>query len=190
MNSVDSGPTTDRVLEREGNARATTNRIAKAAGVSVGTFYEYFADKETLFDLLIERQIEEIVAGIQRAPIQSDASVATTIRQLLEVALTTLRGGPGFIRALEQRPGASFLRRLERGRGRETVVEFVRIWLESHREELRVTDLGLAAFVAVSAVESIMTNASDEFFGEPLVDEISSMLGLYPTGTDTVPHRT
>jgi AcrR family transcriptional regulator len=171
-----------RVLEREGYARATTNRIAEAAGVSVGTVYEYFADKEALFDVLIERQIGELVAGIQRDPIQPDTPVATTIRRLLEVSLKSLRGGPGFIRALEQVPGALFRQRLESGRA--TVIEFVRLWLESHRDELRVSDLELAAFVAVSAAESVATNASDDLFGEALVDELTSMLGLYLTGHD------
>lgn len=36
-----------QILEREGYTRATTNRIAEAAGVSVGTLCEYFADKPT-----------------------------------------------------------------------------------------------------------------------------------------------
>ena len=180
-----------QVLEREGYARATTNRIAEAAGVSVGTVYEYFADKESLFDLLIARQIEELVADIQRDSIPPEAPVATTIRRLLQVAMSSLRGGPGFIRALEQVPGASFRRRLQAGR--ETVIEFVRLWLESRRAELRVKDLGLAAFVAVSAVESIATNASDELFDAKLIDELSSMLSLYLTGMDAgtaTDHRT
>ena len=172
-----------RVLEREGYARATTNRIAEAAGVSVGTLYEYFADKETLFDLLISRQIEELVADIRRDPIPPDAPIATTIRRLLQIAMSSLRGGPGFIRALEQVPGASFRKRLRAGR--ETVVEFVRLWLESRRAELRVNDLGLAAFVAVSAVESVATNAGDALFGEELVEELSSMISLYLTGMDS-----
>ncbi len=33
-----------RVLLREGYARASTNRIAETAGVSVGTIYQYFSD--------------------------------------------------------------------------------------------------------------------------------------------------
>jgi len=96
--------------------------------------------------------------------------------------MPSLRGGPGFIRALEQVPGTSFRQRLQASG--ETVVEIVRLWLESRRAELRVNDPGLTAFVAVDAVESIATNASDELFGEELIDELSSMLSLYLTGVD------
>jgi AcrR family transcriptional regulator len=34
------------VFVREGYARATTNRIADAAGVSVGSLYQYFPSKD------------------------------------------------------------------------------------------------------------------------------------------------
>jgi AcrR family transcriptional regulator len=36
-----------RVLRQRGYSAATTNRIADAAGVSVGTLYEYFAPEKT-----------------------------------------------------------------------------------------------------------------------------------------------
>jgi AcrR family transcriptional regulator len=171
-----------RILKRQGYARATTNCIAEAAGVSIGTLYEYFANKDALFDLLIARQIDEIVTSLQSDPIPPDTPVGRTIRRLLEVAMTSLHGGPSYLRALEQVPGTSFRRRLQAGR--EQVVQYVRIWLESRRDELRVSDLDLAAFLVVNAAESVATNASDELFGEELVDEIASMLCLYLTGVD------
>jgi hypothetical protein len=35
----------ERVVEREGTRRATTNRIAETAGVSIGSLYQYFPNK-------------------------------------------------------------------------------------------------------------------------------------------------
>ena len=35
-----------RVLERHGLANLTTNRVADEAGVSVGSLYQYFANKQ------------------------------------------------------------------------------------------------------------------------------------------------
>src|ERR1700736_5178789 len=37
-----------RVFVREGYARATTNRIAAAAGISVGSLYQYFPGKDAI----------------------------------------------------------------------------------------------------------------------------------------------
>jgi AcrR family transcriptional regulator len=169
-----------RVLQRHGYAAATTNRIADTAGVSVGTLYEYFADKDAVFDSLIERQLEAIVSAIQSQELEPDAPLASTLERILRLGMAAMRRGPGFIRALEQVPGAAFRRRLSAAR--EQVVGFIRQLLETHRQDLRVTDLDLAAFVVVSTAEGIASNASDALFDDRLVQEIGSLLNLYLTG--------
>jgi AcrR family transcriptional regulator len=52
-----------RVFRAEG-FDATTNRIAELAGVSVGTLYEYFPNKEALLATLAERHVAAAEAGI------------------------------------------------------------------------------------------------------------------------------
>lgn len=47
-----------RVLVRRGYAGASTNHIAEAAGASVGSLYEYFANKEAIFERLAEAHID------------------------------------------------------------------------------------------------------------------------------------
>ena len=48
-----------QVFETRGYAAGTTNRIAEAAGVSIGTLYQYFPSKEALAIALLERHIED-----------------------------------------------------------------------------------------------------------------------------------
>jgi AcrR family transcriptional regulator len=171
-----------RVLEQRGYAAATTNRIAEAAGVSVGTLYEYFADKDALFDALIQRQIEVIVAAVRRVDIDARAPLGVTLERLLRLAMEAMPRGPAFLRALEQVPGSILRRRLVRARAQ--VVDFLRQILEARRRELRVTDLDLAALIAVSAAEGIAMSASDEAFDERLAKEVGALLGLYLTGAE------
>ncbi len=52
-----------RVFDREG-LDATTNRIAAEAGVSIGSLYEYFANKQALLEALGERHLETARASI------------------------------------------------------------------------------------------------------------------------------
>lgn len=52
------------VAER-GTAATTTRHVAEIAGVSVGSMYEYFPNKEALFDAVGERFVEETMAMIQ-----------------------------------------------------------------------------------------------------------------------------
>jgi AcrR family transcriptional regulator len=171
-----------RVLEQRGYAAATTNRIAEAAGVSVGTLYEYFADKDALFDALIQRQIEVLVAAVRSADLDSQAPLGVMLQRLLRLAMDAMPRGPAFLRALEQVPGAVFRRRLVRARGQ--VIDFIRQLLEARRRELRVTDLDLAALLVVSAAEGIAINASDEAFDERLAKEVGALLELYLTGAE------
>ena len=48
-----------RVLMRHEYAASTTNRIAEVAGVSVGTLYQYFRNKDEVFDALILREAQQ-----------------------------------------------------------------------------------------------------------------------------------
>lgn len=48
---------TAQVLAEHGYAKSSTNRIAKRAGVSVGSLYQYFPNKDALFQALIERHV-------------------------------------------------------------------------------------------------------------------------------------
>jgi AcrR family transcriptional regulator len=55
---------TARLLETSGFAALTTNHVAERAGVSIGSLYEYFPDKETLVAELTRRTIREILAEV------------------------------------------------------------------------------------------------------------------------------
>ena len=56
-----------QVFRREGVA-ATTNRIAERAGVSIGTLYQYFADKYALLYALAERHVRAAAAALGLSP--------------------------------------------------------------------------------------------------------------------------
>ena len=51
---------TARVLLKEGYDRASINRIAEVAGVSIGSLYQYFPSKEALVAAVIDRHTREI----------------------------------------------------------------------------------------------------------------------------------
>jgi AcrR family transcriptional regulator len=61
-----------RVLRRQGAEAITTNRVAEAAGVSIGSLYQYFPDKSAIIRTLAERYnavsrkcIEGALAGVR-----------------------------------------------------------------------------------------------------------------------------
>jgi AcrR family transcriptional regulator len=56
-----------RVLKRHGARAVTTNRIAEVAGVSIGSLYQYFPDKQAIFQALHERHVEDVRQRMERA---------------------------------------------------------------------------------------------------------------------------
>ncbi|MBR8224384.1 TetR/AcrR family transcriptional regulator [Burkholderia ambifaria] len=54
------------LLER-GYAKATIREIAAVAGVSIGTFYEYFGDKQSLAALCIHRRVQALADRLRDA---------------------------------------------------------------------------------------------------------------------------
>jgi AcrR family transcriptional regulator len=46
-----------RLLDKGGLALLTTNAVAETAGVSVGTLYQYFRNKEAILDALADREM-------------------------------------------------------------------------------------------------------------------------------------
>lgn len=52
-------------VARHGIAHTTTRHIADLAGVSPGTLYQYFADKDAVFDAMQSRLVDEVVAMLR-----------------------------------------------------------------------------------------------------------------------------
>lgn len=92
-----------RVLARHGYAAATTNRIAARAGVSIGSLYEYFSDKDAIFSALFERHTrqggDEVLAALD-ARLSSGAALPEVVCALLEALLRQHRRSPELHRVL------------------------------------------------------------------------------------------
>lgn len=61
-----------RILEQGDRAKLSTNRIARAAGVSIGTLYQYFSDKRTVVAALSHESRAARVMALQRAVDETD----------------------------------------------------------------------------------------------------------------------
>jgi AcrR family transcriptional regulator len=179
---------TARILVREGFDKASTNRIAEVAGVSVGSLYQYFPSKEALVAALIDRHNQEVMRAVQNELSEvQDLPLEEAVRKLILVAVKAHRIDPKLHRVLaEQIPRVGKLENIETFNRQN--YELFAGYLENHREEIRALDLGLAAFVCVTSIEALTHTAvlhrkimSDEAM-EALVEEATRLVAGYLTG--------
>ena len=150
---------TARILVREGFDKASTNRIAEVAGVSVGSLYQYFPCKEALVAAVIDRHNQDIMRTVRSELADAMSQpLEKAIRKLVAVAVKAHRVDPKLHRVVaEQIPRVGKLENVETF-NRENFALFRR-YLEHHRDELGVDDLELASFVCVTSIEALTHNA-------------------------------
>lgn len=87
-----------QLLEAEGVDGLTTNHVAARAGVSIGTLYQYFANKQDILAALAQRRAaavrDEIAETIIRRP---DIS---SVRQIVRALMHGFEGSPATREAL------------------------------------------------------------------------------------------
>ena len=84
---------TAQILEAGGLAAFTTNAVAERAGVSIGTLYQYFADKNEILLALARQQMTIGLASIGRAlQGESDPSVEGRVRAMVQATVNAFGG--------------------------------------------------------------------------------------------------
>jgi len=176
---------TARVLVKEGFDKASTNRIAETAGVSIGSLYQYFPGKDALVAAVIDRHTEDLMQVVRDTLAEViELPLERAVRRIVSVAVEAHRVDPKLHRVVAEQIPRSGGENVEVFNRR--YFGFFRSYLEAHKAEIRRIDLDLAAFVCVTSIEAVTHNAvlnhpellSDEGV-EALVEEASRLVVTY-----------
>ena len=92
-----------QVLEAGGLAAFTTNAVAERAGVSIGTLYQYFSDKNALLMALAEREMKRALENVAVALAGTvDRSVEGCVRAMVRAIIHAFGGRQRARRAVLQ----------------------------------------------------------------------------------------
>ncbi|WP_374377327.1 TetR/AcrR family transcriptional regulator [Dongia sp.] len=148
-----------RILAAQGWAAFTTNKVAEAAGVSIGSLYQYFPDKLSLIEAIRKQHLDDCLAVLRRA-----AAGGKTQSQLLEdlvgsiIAIHSIH--PGLHRVLlDEAPSAETFRNPQDAFEQEYLACY-RTWVAAFRGgKARASDEAIA-IVLSDAIDGIVHNAA------------------------------
>jgi AcrR family transcriptional regulator len=172
-----------RVLDQEGYEAATTTRVAEVAGVSIGTLYQYFSNRDAILDALQDRELtrawEFMEAMLNDAHRFSERELARmVIRGLLELyaaapALHRVLVIEGLRVTPPDRVHAFDLR----------MTSAIRSFLALGHLRVRRVNLDAAAFVIFQSVRATMMarllEAPANLDDDTLVEELTDLLVRY-----------
>ncbi|MBE2251350.1 MAG: TetR family transcriptional regulator [Myxococcus sp.] len=180
---------TTRVLLKHGYEGCTTNRVAEVAGVSIGSVYQYFPNKDALVVRVMERHQEKLL-GVMTEHLASlkDASLEEAVKTLVHAMLDAHRIEPKLHRVLrEQVPRIGALKALHEQHS--AYEPLVTAWLDAHREALPVADPAVATWVLIAAVDGVLGRVLVDRPGwleqQQLARELERLIVAYLRGART-----
>jgi AcrR family transcriptional regulator len=90
-------------VEDEGEGALTTNKVARRAGFSIGTLYQYFPGKEAILVAMINRERRRVMDKLQTMmlqAVQEKRDPQTIVRELIQTLVESFGSGPKHRRAM------------------------------------------------------------------------------------------
>ncbi|HSI48867.1 MAG TPA: TetR/AcrR family transcriptional regulator [Ideonella sp.] len=145
-----------RVLIERGYAAANTNLVAERAGVSVGSLYQYFPNKDALITALHDRHSRQMDEVMDRAFAASEhLPFDAALQHIIEGVVEAHRVEAGLHRVLEtQLAGLDMLSSHEETEAR--IAEQMGRLLERYPDQVRVPNLRLAVYMLMHALHALV----------------------------------
>jgi AcrR family transcriptional regulator len=172
-----------------GRAAITTNAVATRAGVSIGSLYQYFPNKESIFEALRERHKHQVMPLVQHAV----DNLADPQVDIVDGIVALMRG---LVQLHESAPARMRVLVDELGEGEmdnegeafvSAVAELLRVRTGLPAEALRPT--AWLACTTVTQLGRTLVHRPPAFDIEALLGELAHMLrGLFHQAYDHIAH--
>jgi AcrR family transcriptional regulator len=174
---------TAHILIEEGYEATNTNRIAELAGVSIGSLYQYFPNKEALITSLASFHANEMAEMVEsKLKDLSDAPMVVVFSEMVKACIAAHAANPKLHKILnEQTSRLGKIVEIENAERR--IGGLLKGYLEKWRSHIKVKDLDLAVFILVHTVESLthaaLTEHPELFSHQKLEQEVIDLLLSY-----------
>jgi AcrR family transcriptional regulator len=170
-----------RVIARVGYTRATTNAIAAEAGISPGSLYQFFDNKEQIAQAL-ERRYADLLGSTHGAAIQTEAGQPLDVRlgKLIDAIVTFACDTPGFQALFSERPYSAGVAHVAHNHHEAIVAELDRV-VADEAPALSKSDRALVTQVATQICRALMPSvvAAQGAARDRLIRELKTALVSY-----------
>jgi AcrR family transcriptional regulator len=177
---------TTHILTEEGYDKANTNRIAERAGISIGSLYQYFPNKESLIAALIEQHSDEIAQLIEsKLKALSDAPLEIAIPALIKAVIAAHAINPCLHQVLsEEIPRSERSQQVQKAD--EHIGELLRAYLARWNDRIRPQNLEMTVFILKRTIESLCHSAviekPDFVNNHQFEQEVANLVLIYLIG--------
>lgn len=171
-----------QVLTQQGLIRCTTTRVAERAGMSVGSLYQYYPNRDALLAAVLEKHLVEVAETVELACDRyQGTSVADMASGLVAAFLAVKLREPAVSKALYaiagERGGAELVARIN-ARMVAATAALLATAADAHFE-----DPGLTAAIALSAVvgpvRALLEGNASPAFEAGLEQQVTLLLRAY-----------
>jgi AcrR family transcriptional regulator len=154
---------TTRILVEEGYDRANTNRIAERAGISIGSLYQYFPNKESLMTALMEQHAQEMAELVEtKLNCLFDSPPAIVIPAIVTAVIAAHAIDPRLHQVLSEEIPRSE-RSPQMHKADERITALLRTYLERWHDPIHPQNIELTAFILSRTVDSLCHAAVIEY---------------------------
>lgn len=172
-----------RILARDGWDALNTNAIAKIAGVSIGSVYEYFPNKEAIVDVIIDRHLSsgEVRLAAFANNLPDQLPLEKVVELLVQGFIDIHRDNPRLHRTLSGEVPLSSTQRARIEEIRNQTIQLVSVLIGAE-----VENAGIKATMMIDAADALTHRWFVDELGVPaspdvMSQELQRMLRSYLT---------
>jgi AcrR family transcriptional regulator len=146
---------TTHILVEEGYDKANTNRIAERAGISIGSLYQYFPNKESLLTALMEQHAQEMAELVAtKLDRLFDSPLEIAIPEIITAVVAAHAINPRLHQVLSDEIPRSE-RSPQMQQANERITALLRAYLERWRDLIQPQNIDLTVFILNRTVDSL-----------------------------------
>jgi AcrR family transcriptional regulator len=174
-----------RILVEAGYAKLNTNEVARRAGVSVGSLYQYFPNKQSLLAELHYRHVLQTTAPIFAALTRSQGKpLRKVLREIIRANVTSHSTDPELHQVISEEAPKLPPRAWQQEMAHQANA-LVKSFLAEHESEICVSNNDLTVYLLTQIVETTIHSAvglaPKALQNGSLAKELERMLFLYLT---------